>query len=249
MPKWIERAELKRFIQKLLNKKICIWKKSDGFTLAEVLIVLGITGVIAEITIPTLIQNTQNAQMKAGVKVAYSTLSQAFTMLANDNSGTLSGYYADGNAVVTALSNYLKMVKTCSQSNTEGCLSSVGDYYAYTAISFNQPGFILSNGMSVEIHWWRQNCDAQSYFAASTIYSKNWECAYLMVDVNGLKAPNQLAKDIFTFPIKADGTIYPTGSSGDIWAYWVANECPNGIPTKTNNGWDGGGCTAYYLYN
>lgn len=243
-----------KFFQKILNLSILPKVSTKhplykAFTLAEVLIVLGIIGIIAEMTIPTLIQNTQNAAMKSGLKVAYSTLSQAFTMLANDNSGTLSGYYSDGNAVVTALSNHLKMIKTCSQSQTNGCLGPVKDYYAYTATDFDFPGFILSNGISVDIQYWRQNCDAQSYYSASTIYSTNWECAYLMVDVNGLKSPNQIAKDIFVFTVKADGTIYPTGSSGEIWAYWKDNECPNGIPTKTNNGWDGGGCTSYVLYN
>lgn len=34
-------------------------KRYAAFTLAEVLIVLGILGVIAEMTIPTLVQNTQ----------------------------------------------------------------------------------------------------------------------------------------------------------------------------------------------
>ena len=55
-------------------------KKSLGFTLAEVLITLGIIGVVAAMTMPTLINSTQGAQYKAAFKKALSALSQAVTL-------------------------------------------------------------------------------------------------------------------------------------------------------------------------
>lgn len=51
--------------------------KRFGFTLAEVLITLGIIGVIAAITIPTLILNSNNVRFRSGFKKGISTLSQA----------------------------------------------------------------------------------------------------------------------------------------------------------------------------
>ena len=48
-----------------------------GFTLAEVLITLGIIGVVAAMTIPTLIANTRSAQYRSAFKKTVSTLSQA----------------------------------------------------------------------------------------------------------------------------------------------------------------------------
>ena len=54
--------------------------KRFGFTLAEVLITLGIIGVVAAMTIPTLISNTNGAQFKTGFKKALSTLNQAAIM-------------------------------------------------------------------------------------------------------------------------------------------------------------------------
>ena len=54
--------------------------KREGFTLAEVLITLGIIGVVAAMTIPTLISNTNGAQFKTGFKKALSTLNQAVLM-------------------------------------------------------------------------------------------------------------------------------------------------------------------------
>ena len=51
-----------------------------GFTLAEVLITLGIIGVVAAMTMPTLINSTQGAQYKTAFKKALTVLSQAVVM-------------------------------------------------------------------------------------------------------------------------------------------------------------------------
>ena len=54
--------------------------KRYGFTLAEVLITLGIIGVVAAMTMPTLMNSTQGAQYKAAYKKALSALSQAVVL-------------------------------------------------------------------------------------------------------------------------------------------------------------------------
>ena len=54
--------------------------KRFGFTLAEVLITLGIIGVVAAMTMPTLINQTNGAQYKAAYKKALSAISQAITL-------------------------------------------------------------------------------------------------------------------------------------------------------------------------
>ena len=51
-----------------------------AFTLAEVLITLGIIGVISALTIPTLIANTNSQRFRAGFKKSLSTLNQASRM-------------------------------------------------------------------------------------------------------------------------------------------------------------------------
>ncbi len=57
-----------------------IRNKSLAFTLAEVLITLGIIGVVAAMTIPNLIANTRSSQYRSAFKKAVSTLSQAGRM-------------------------------------------------------------------------------------------------------------------------------------------------------------------------
>ena len=54
--------------------------KKFGFTLAEVLITLGIIGVVAAMTIPTLIANTNGAKFRSQFKKTISTLNQAGLM-------------------------------------------------------------------------------------------------------------------------------------------------------------------------
>ena len=54
--------------------------KRFGFTLAEVLITLGIIGVVAAMTIPTLISNTNSAKFKSQYKKTLSTMNQAALM-------------------------------------------------------------------------------------------------------------------------------------------------------------------------
>ena len=52
----------------------------EGFTLAEVLITLGIIGVVAAMTMPTLMNSTNGAQYKTAYKKALSVLSQAVVL-------------------------------------------------------------------------------------------------------------------------------------------------------------------------
>ena len=52
----------------------------NAFTLAEVLITLAIIGVVAAMTMPTLINNTNGAQFKTAYKKALSVLNQAVVM-------------------------------------------------------------------------------------------------------------------------------------------------------------------------
>ena len=58
--------------------------KHAAFTLAEVLITLGIIGVVAALTLPTLIQNHQKQVYVTQLKKAYSTLNNAINKMAVD---------------------------------------------------------------------------------------------------------------------------------------------------------------------
>ena len=54
--------------------------KKSGFTLAEVLVTLMIIGVIAAMTVPSLMQSTAQQEYKAALKKSLSMMNQAITM-------------------------------------------------------------------------------------------------------------------------------------------------------------------------
>lgn len=56
-----------------------------GFTLAEVLITLGIIGIVAALTLPTLIQKHRKTTVETSLKKFYSTINQAMKLSANEN--------------------------------------------------------------------------------------------------------------------------------------------------------------------
>ncbi len=59
-------------------------KKRNAFTLAEVLITLGIIGVVAAMTLPVLIQKNNNRVVETRLKKFYSAINQAILMAEND---------------------------------------------------------------------------------------------------------------------------------------------------------------------
>ncbi len=60
-------------------------KRKIAFTLAEVLITLGIIGVVAALTIPTLVQNYKKKEYSTRLKKFYSMMSQAIKLSEVDN--------------------------------------------------------------------------------------------------------------------------------------------------------------------
>lgn len=69
----------------------------NAFTLAEILITLGIIGVVATITMPALIANYQKAVIKNQFKKTYSAINQAFLKAQNDLGYTPGCYWwSDG---------------------------------------------------------------------------------------------------------------------------------------------------------
>ena len=86
-------------------------KRLKGFTLAEVLITLAIIGVVAALTIPSVISNSQQQEFKTGLRKAVSVLNSAITMnMAIDgespyDNANLFGYLMRHMAVMESTTN------------------------------------------------------------------------------------------------------------------------------------------------
>ena len=114
-----------------------------GFTLAEVLITLGIIGVVAAMTMPTLINSTQGAQYKTAFKKSLTVLSQAVVMniALNDYdlSQVVSGDNYDKDAAPNTVntgaqtlydlfSNRLNIVRTANTDEFQGAVGTSTEY-------------------------------------------------------------------------------------------------------------------------
>ncbi|MBR1754184.1 type II secretion system protein, partial [bacterium] len=171
-----------------------------GFTLAEVLITLGIIGVVAALTIPTLMQKTHDREVVAAVKKNASVFSQAFESAVAEHGTTdkwdLLPYDADSSdKIVEKIKPYLKITSDCGHSicsnyNVEkmkwvnGTEESVSNY---TSLSNN---LILSDGTVI--------------FVRTVSNGK----PNIVFDINGQKGPNVIGEDIFRFDISPAGTLY-----------------------------------------
>lgn len=169
--------------------------KIKAFTLAEVLITLGIIGVVAEMTIPDLVQQTQDNVYKTAYKKAYSTLSQALEM-ANLN-GEIQEVTVWGSGTTrvnnfNALKKYFKVVTNCPDNgNNSNCWASGEVFYGWVP-SAAAPAFIDSSGMS---------------WAVDDKSSQDGPGQDIAVDTNGPKGPNKCGVDRFMlFPNTADGS-------------------------------------------
>ena len=105
----------------------------NGFTLAEVLITLGIIGIVAAMTLPTLNQKNNEKVMVSKLKKSYSVMQQAYLMAVKDKGtpdqwGLVNNVNTDQNVddindvnnLLYHIKDYLKITKYCG-SKSEGC--------------------------------------------------------------------------------------------------------------------------------
>ena len=77
----------------MINQK---YKPKTGFTLAEVLITLGIIGVVAAMTLPTIITNVQKKVVENQLKVFNTTINNAFRMSQVEHGGSFQDWIKSG---------------------------------------------------------------------------------------------------------------------------------------------------------
>jgi len=157
--------------------------KRLGFTLAEVLITLGIIGVVAAMTIPTLMNQTGQAEFKAGFKKIISTMSQAVTMSvalnSTDFSNLTSGTTAES-SVFGMFNTRMNVIKTAVDATGGGM--QLGSFSAVDH-SGNYTLF-FNDGMAISFP---NTCGATALTGANLAASCRG-----YVDVNGVKKPNKL---------------------------------------------------------
>ena len=119
-------------------------KRLKGFTLAEVLITLAIIGVVAAISIPSVISNSQQQEFKTGLRKAVSVLNSAITMnMAIDGESP----YDNAN-LFNYLMRHMSIIKSTTRLDKE--FSSYTVRNDGTSDDNNNHAFYTTDGMRFE---------------------------------------------------------------------------------------------------
>jgi len=193
------------------------FKNKKGFTLAEVLITLVIVGVIAAMTIPTLINKYKDEELKSQFRKAYSTITQAiYKTEMNDfygyarcyTHGELGQNVEECGAFFDALAKNLHVQKVCrGNAKADGCVPT----YTHTIQE-------ACEGLTVNTIENRSRVYVLNDGQLIITYS-DYCFAHFMVDINGQKGPNLLGIDLFQFTMQRDRNtgIYTNKATKCYW--------------------------------
>lgn len=148
-----------------------------GFTLAEVLITLVIIGVIAAMTIPTLMNSTNNQEFRVGLKKAISALNQAMSLnYALEGTQIGAENLSSSQNIVDNLFKKRMSVITTATSGTAFGVGSTG-----ISATDNQNVFYTADGARYAVSY---AAGAYDPVADQMYYG------LILIDVNGEKGPN-----------------------------------------------------------
>ncbi len=196
-------------------------RRKAAFTLAEVLITLGIIGVVAAMTLPLLISNYQHKVLETQFKKAYSELSQVILQI-HTNTGIelIPNNFSNKYKLSDCLKEYYHIIEDCGRVNvhTKGCIQlspteddvwNIDIYKSYSgkAINFgyiDDGVLITNNGTTLLFEQGSQAATVGRFLIG--------------VDINGFKQkPNRFGHDVFVFEIEPSGKLIPLGAPTAKW--------------------------------
>lgn len=216
---------------KLENIKALYKRCVSGFTLAEVLITLGIIGIVCAMTLPNLIGKYQKNQTLTLLKKTYTELNQAASLSVAQNGEreywNYEGYTTDKKAFwKDYIIKYLKTMEVRDVRNVDKQLDPALEYIPGVGSGEGVLKVVLSSGVNL-------------YF---------WGKSAVMIDLNGRTKPNLPGRDIFIYTlvepssasfVKAENFV-PSG--WDIWrnpvlgSDWHRNVYVNGYASYADHG-------------
>ncbi|MBQ8459060.1 hypothetical protein IJ541_03035 [bacterium] len=222
----------------MFNKKI----KLPAFTLSELLIAIGIVGIIAAMSIPSLMENLNKRLLSAQIKNFIGNIQQ----LANDQltikqSRNLADTDFDDVEKLLSDKNF-QIAKTCKNGTAQsecwkvGKTVGTGDNAVYISTYKFLDGanaspderltIILKNGAIISYKKESGDLsDGDSLFG------------YFDVDVNGNDKPNKIGRDFYSFRITKKGRIMGTKNADGTAAKCKSNDALSCIDLLLNSNW------------
>ncbi len=238
-----------------------------AFTLAEVLITLGIIGVVASITLPALINNFKNQQYVNQLKKSYSEIGNTFKfMMAKEEVESLDeteffrnfpGETQNSSRVPeyldTALGQYFNVVKNCHKHDTTcNSIKYKSLHNAPLTNDLNDYNFYTAGGQIIYMGEFRRSRLPDQYNKDAQLAGCPAIIGVINIDVNGEKGPNKYGRDYFSYRLCVNGKLLAEGSkelamtAGDNYTgYWWKTS----YSCSGNNKGIGHGCAGRVMEN
>lgn len=225
--------------------------KNSGFTLAEVLVTLGVIGIVAAMTLPSIIQRKNEKATVVQLKKVYSQLQQVYALMFSEigfppRDWGMGGMYEENSHTIMAnkFVPYYKIMYNCIGKSGDyvqkHCWASSRNASSYATIR-------LEDGTAVSFRLWTGACN-WNWGSSKPLKSV---CGSISVDLNGNKLPNMSGQDRFSFYLTNEGII-PVGTQAEsvkkFSTHCNKSLAPWGTPFGGNfeNGFS---CTAWVLFN
>lgn len=179
------------------------FKKFAAFTLAEVLITLGIIGIVAALTIPTLLSKYEKKLIEVGAEKTFSELNNLIKMSEVDNGSFINWDYTLNNKdfINKYFRPYINLTECKSHNGKNNgkqpCFAgSDGNFYMW----LEQPNRTMSTGGEDRVMPKYLLQDGRSIAINKTFDTgRNWKYVSFTIDVNGQRGKSVMGEDVFRF--------------------------------------------------
>ena len=211
--------------------------KKQGFTLAEVLITIGILGVIAAVTLPALNTNIVKSQLEVQTRKFYTQFTKAMDLYKVDSeTNKITGM--DFNTSEFAR-KYFNISKQCLEAT---------DCYAAQYQTVDNKMAKKSSA------WFNKDCTYE--LADGTVFTldpiNNESPSSLIFDVNGKKGPNKIGYDLWNVSVFYDGSVDESGVTPEIRKNYPGERLESIVEARYQGCLKGnsyGGCFGHFKRN
>ena len=192
-----------------------------GFTLSEILMTLGILGVVAAMTIPTFFTKNTTNEHSARIKKAYASVSMAF-----EDAWQSRGIGGMSKISINEMAKAIPRTLKVRNKSGFGYTMYKPNQQIFDPGSFNVGVYTMYDGTIFGVNRADNYCEAPNTAGFEAV-----------IDSNGAKGPNIVGKDIFVF--------FSCGSNAALKAHYQADasKCSSTTYSKSSD------CSARLIQN